>query len=238
MLQPDLSKEEDMIDYDYCTICWTNEIQTGKEPIKDATTFEFPCQHRFCIDCSDSTLRPAILNNQLAKLHCPQDGCRQHIDDQCLCRLFAGDPDLLEKLQRWRARNTDNSNRLFRHCTKPDCHGSMIATNDMVKVVECPICATKVCFKCRDTHHPGKTCQQNLEKLYKKSYGLRKNVSFCPLCRTKIEKIEGCNHMTCGFCQFEFCWICHREATADSDHWSPFSLNGCGVSQLDSRMSP
>ena len=76
-----------------------------------------------------------------------------------------------------------------------------------------------------------------MEKVYNLSFGQKKNVSFCPLCKSKIERIKGCNHMTCGFCQYEFCWICHRGATENSDHWNEFSLTGCGVGQLDSQVT-
>lgn len=30
----------------------------------------------------------------------------------------------------------------------------------------------------------------------------------CPNCNTPIERISGCNHMTCGICGFQFCYIC------------------------------
>ena len=77
-----------------------------------------------------------------------------------------------------------------------------------------------------------------MDRTYQMSrYGRKKNVSFCPMCKTRIERIRGCNHMTCGFCLYEFCWICHRGATADSDHWNEYSLTGCGVGQLDERTS-
>jgi ariadne-1 len=36
------------------------------------------------------------------------------------------------------------------------------------------------------------------------------NTKMCPQpnCRRPIEKNQGCNHMTCKVCGFEFCWIC------------------------------
>ncbi|XP_076060868.1 uncharacterized protein LOC143036865 [Oratosquilla oratoria] len=30
----------------------------------------------------------------------------------------------------------------------------------------------------------------------------------CPSCRSPIQKNEGCNHMKCSKCKFDFCWVC------------------------------
>ena len=36
------------------------------------------------------------------------------------------------------------------------------------------------------------------------------NTKKCPLCMVRIEKNQGCNHMTCRNkgCKHEFCWVC------------------------------
>lgn len=36
------------------------------------------------------------------------------------------------------------------------------------------------------------------------------NTKKCPRCGATIEKDEGCNHMTCGNCKHDFCWMCMR----------------------------
>jgi hypothetical protein len=42
---------------------------------------------------------------------------------------------------------------------------------------------------------------------------LRTNTRPCPKCEAPIEKVEGCNHMTCKnrHCKYEFCWICRQD---------------------------
>lgn len=111
----------------------------------------------------------------------------------------------------------------------------MVAANSSVKWLQCSICNTKVCFKCKEKYHKGLSCQKNMERTFRISFGYKHGVQPCPLCKTKIMRDKGCNHMTCGFCGYEFCWICGREATENSDHWSEYSLSGCGVAMLDSK---
>jgi len=42
---------------------------------------------------------------------------------------------------------------------------------------------------------------------------LKANTRPCPQCNAPIEKMEGCNHMTCTnrTCRHEFCWICRKD---------------------------
>jgi len=37
------------------------------------------------------------------------------------------------------------------------------------------------------------------------------NTRKCPACNARIEKNQGCNHMTCRMCKHDFCWICMGE---------------------------
>lgn len=42
-------------------------------------------------------------------------------------------------------------------------------------------------------------------------YRRKKICKRCPNCRVNIEKNDGCDHMTCTHCGYEFCWFCKRE---------------------------
>ena len=39
-------------------------------------------------------------------------------------------------------------------------------------------------------------------------YWLVTNCKACPSCKSPIQKNEGCNHMKCSKCKFDFCWVC------------------------------
>lgn len=55
-------------------------------------------------------------------------------------------------------------------------------------------------------------------------------IAFCPMCSVKISKVSGCNHMTCLFCKYEFCWVCGGEST--SDHFNVLNPFNCGATQF------
>ena len=95
------------------------------------------------------------------------------------------------------------------------------------KVVICALCLTQVCFQCRDEKHEG-TCEENMNNKLEGWVQEHGGVRFCPVCKTKVEKNEGCNHMTCIICKYEFCWFCLGFAGAGSDHWNIMNPRNCG----------
>jgi len=90
---------------------------------------------------------------------------------------------------------------------------------------------------CRDDWHEGQTCEEAIEGKLEGWAKEKGGVKFCPVCRTKIEKNEGCNHMKCVICQYEFCWNCLDYAGQDSDHFNPMNPNSCGIGIMEDRPS-
>ena len=92
----------------------------------------------------------------------------------------------------------------------------MRAENANVKSINCE-CGQNICFKCGNAFH-GKfsNCNDAMDQQFI-DWVKEKDVRFCPKCKVRIEKDMGCNHMTCYYCSFEFCWICG--ATYTKDHF-------------------
>ena len=56
-------------------------------------------------------------------------------------------------------------------------------------------------------------------------WAARSDVNPCPKCRVPVEKDEGCQHMTCAVCHYQWCWVCGGKYT--HNHYKPFNLWGC-----------
>lgn len=111
---------------------------------------------------------------------------------------------------------------MVRWCTRQGCDGKITARSIRDLKLSCPKCHTNICFKCRDEWHGyWVSCEKYMMNKF------QEKIKFCPVCSVKISRTEGCNHMTCAFCKYEFCWICLGEG--NSEHWSATNPFGCGA---------
>ena len=83
----------------------------------------------------------------------------------------------------------------------------MYAKDIKATKMQCPICSTLVCFECKEEWHEAITCDAAfIKRLGPKSDAER--IAFCPICKLKLQKDGGCNHIICEICKYEWCWIC------------------------------
>mmetsp|Transcript_37189 Transcript_37189/g.57756 ORF Transcript_37189/g.57756 Transcript_37189/m.57756 type:complete len:840 (+) Transcript_37189:45-2564(+) len=81
---------------------------------------------------------------------------------------------------------------------------------------KCETCQNLTCFSCGSPWHPGFVCADARDVLVD-VWAESCDAARCPRCQTMIERLAGCNHMTCrrgfGGCGYEFCWLCGSEYT-------------------------
>ena len=86
-----------------------------------------------------------------------------------------------------------------------------------------------MCFKCGAISHPGVTCE-NVGNAELREYMAKNDVVKCPSCGFGTEKIDGCNHMTCAKCNYNWCWICRGRYYGG--HFSEMNIFGCPGAQF------
>ena len=97
----------------------------------------------------------------------------------------------------------------FHYCPTPDCP-QVYRKSGPGAVLQCPSCLLRICPLCDTEFHESRSCQdQNPEdeRLFEK-WKLGHDVKDCPSCKVPIERMAGCNHMTCTSCKTHICWAC------------------------------
>lgn len=87
--------------------------------------------------------------------------------------------------------------------------------------VICDGCSFNFCLNCNTPAHGQIPCgeSKNLTELDRKKLqddrlSLAWKMNFtreCPQCHVCIERMEGCSHMTCSRCKYQFCWLCSQK---------------------------
>ena len=128
----------------------------------------------------------------------------------------------------------------FRRCLCPNCNfGQVHESGELEPVMRCGLCDYKMCYIHSTPWHEGQTCAEYDAIRWSKQRSLDEQASQItitriskecpgPGCGRRIEKIEGCDHITCKSshdivgtktqaaicapigtqCGHEFCWQC------------------------------
>ena len=183
-----------------CPIC-TDEISHSER---------LGCGHNYCPECLRHYLTSAP-ETKLFPLACIT--CKVPIPIPLLRRLLT--PQAFQALVETAFSSyLSDPARKLKYCRTADCEQVYLQSEDP-KVLNCPVCFSTVCSACGEEAHSGMTCAESKlsrdpaeqDRLFD-SWVAANNARRCPGCSTPIEKIDGCNHITCNRCQTHFCWKC------------------------------
>ncbi|KAG1737523.1 uncharacterized protein EDB91DRAFT_481482 [Suillus paluster] len=209
-----------------CPICYDNI----------SSPLRLGCGHIYCATCMRHFLTSALDSGQFP-LTC--------LGDEYQCKVPIPIPTIQQFLP------LTSFNRLlelafnahisrhpqeFKYCKTPDCNQIYRSTDPNTTTVgQCPSCFSNICTSCHEDVHDGMSCAE-----YKKTGRLAEEerqteawiaaqggrVKKCPRCPALIEKVDGCNHMTCQMCHNHICWRCMGVFAADTIYPHMRSVHG------------
>ena len=140
---------------------------------------------------------------------CPAAGCGERITED---EVTAVAPSQSVAFTNYQLRSFVDLNKTLRWCPGTDC--TMAATSLTGTGSTLCTCGTSFCVGCGEEPHAPVLCKPLslwLEKCQNESETanwILANTKKCPKCYTRTEKNQGCNHMNCQQCKYEYCWIC------------------------------
>ncbi|CAG8786008.1 12551_t:CDS:2, partial [Dentiscutata erythropus] len=190
-----------MYDLSECVICCNTEN-------RDFRKITSNCTHKavVCTECANKHIQKQLDEKQELQIPCPT--CkkimeRHDIKQIATEELFTMYDSLAYKIAIQKIPE-------FRWCKAPCGAGQIHIGKDKAPVVVCENCGEKSCYVHEVIWHTGKTCRAY--EMDKKQLDfatddyISRNAKRCPKCSIPIEKIDGCNHMTCK-CSYQFCWL-------------------------------
>lgn len=185
-----------------CRICCDDSVATE--------AVSLGCGHQFCRICYSEYLRNQVNDGpSCIRAHCPEHKCSQSVPRSFFTTLLC--EPVGERYSMFVMRNYIETSKNMRYCPAPGC--AKVAIGSGVTKVNCT-CSNPFCFRCGEEAHDPCSCTQLAEWSLKcineseTANWILANTKKCPKCNTRIEKNQGCNHMNCKLCKYEFCWIC------------------------------
>jgi len=202
-----------------CGICF---MELSQEKI-----FLAPCGHNYCKECLRHHYRTKINDGDVLRLPClwldkNNFPCEREVEEEEI--LSFCDDEMKAKYKKFKEARLIQLNDKARCCPRAGCEGWAIGSRVRPKLT-CPDCGYVFCWKCTNDWHGYFTkCQQRHEGAFL-AFTLGKDIQKCPRCKVRIWKSSGCNHMTCNYCSYEFCWLCRGKYS--SSHYDEWNLLGC-----------
>ncbi|KHN96835.1 Zinc finger, C6HC-type [Metarhizium album ARSEF 1941] len=186
-----------------CSVCWT-EADT---PVK------ITCGHIYCSECfEDSCTKADTTSSGDLKILChgSQGKCGSVValEDLQACLSSAALETVLGLSFSTHVKRRPDQ---FRYCPSPDCD-HIYRVSSAARTLNCSNCLRPTCSACHEPH-VGMSCAEHRDL---KSGGFaafaklkeKLGIKDCPKCATPLEKVSGCNHMTCAACKAHICWVC------------------------------
>ena len=199
-----------------CAICGENYKKDSKNIIKYNK-----CGDEYCFHCWFSYLRGKIEEGFVNNIKCMNYTCKEILSDTFIKEIINNDKNLMIKYEKFLSKAEILNSKTKKFCPINGCesYGEKTTNNKYIKCKN----GHQFCFVCLKEWHGNNPCITN-EDDYFQIWKKGKIIKQCPNCKIWTEKNEGCNHMTCVECKFQWCWLCQQKYS--SNHYSIGSCKG------------
>ena len=199
IIRTELKNNEKMVN---CEICNELFFENKKNKVEK-------CGHAFCNGCWFDSLSIKIKENKLPTIKCLDYKCQEKLSDDFIINILSSDLNLLKKYKRYKLELEIINSTNKKLCPYPNCDSYLELKELLNKEVTCKNKHT-YCFECLKKPHGNLPCNDDIDKSLK-DYAINNFVKKCPQCGIIIEKINGCNHITCTQCGYQWCWLCNEK---------------------------
>eukprot|EP01016_Furgasonia_blochmanni_P054176 TRINITY_DN888_c0_g2_i2.p2 TRINITY_DN888_c0_g2~~TRINITY_DN888_c0_g2_i2.p2 ORF type:complete len:255 (-),score=42.71 TRINITY_DN888_c0_g2_i2:712-1476(-) len=146
--------------------------------------------HMLCVSCFGRYLKSRI--EQAEIVTCPH--CERPVPEDVV--KANTESAIFEKYKRFEQEREISADPRLRYCPNAQCSKLIVIEISKEVDVVCEHCKTMFCSACNHQSHKGETCNQKLER--ELTGWIDTNlVQMCKICRSLIQKVEGCDHITC-----------------------------------------
>ncbi|TWW75150.1 E3 ubiquitin-protein ligase RNF14 [Takifugu rubripes] len=214
-----------------CGICFVEKQGSGCLCFKE-------CQHVYCKACMTEYFQIQIRDGNVQCLYCPEHKCtslatplqvKQLVDEDLFARydrlLLQSSLDLMADVVYCPRQSCGTAVMVepdttmgicsachYAFCTlcKMGYHGlshCKITADELRNLRDEYLSSTAEGKKFMEQRFGKRVIQKAVEESYSRDW-LKENCKNCPRCGTNIQKVDGCNKMTCTSCKQYFCWLC------------------------------
>lgn len=173
--------------------------------------FGVGCGHYFCNLCWKPYLEFKIEEGPCCiSTSCPFHECNEIVPDWVFEKIVS--PTSFSKYAKFLVRSYVDINKRVKWCPAPGCDNAVSGSGGC-PMVQCS-CGCGFCMRCGDENHLPVSCdhlalwREKCRNESETANWILANTKKCPKCSVRIEKNQGCNHMACRHCKFDFCWVC------------------------------
>ena len=192
-----------------CPICEEECVKNDEIQLEN-------CFHSFCKICWLTYIKNELIEKKQIKIKCMDHLCNEILPEMVIYTIIKDDKNLILKYNENKLREEIINNPNKKFCPYPNCNSYARRKNKNEKNVKCEN-GHSFCFYCLNKPHENEECKIELDDKME-AYAKKKFIKKCPNCGCWTEKNEGCNHMTCIECNYQWCWLCNNKYT--SDHYT------------------